>query len=358
MKTLVVRVVDWIIRKRSPALFVMRVGALVLIASIAGFGFKFRIPGLIEFELNSPDAFPNVLAFAVASAGLGLVVFGLWWEWSRYKDQRLRDHRKEVIVIETRGLKTVPTCPLISSVPDRLVGHRASILLEFQEGVRDGEIFDPAAVLEVIHSLPVVLRQRRAGLDRLDMALVYGGLTPVPFTFLLGVLIDDEESIAVLDWDRHRSVWRELISEDDGNRFELIGLDRITSSDSDVFLAVSVSHAADIAAISKTARGRPIVELILDEWSGDAHWSDEKQAALGRQFLEALKAIQARGAKKIHLFLAAPNSVVFRFGRLYDRRNLPPVIVHQYQNGADPPHPWGVSMPVAGLVKAAIASWP
>jgi len=34
--------------------------------------------------------------------------------------------------------------------------------------------------------------------------------------------------------------------------------------------------------------------------------------------------------------LAAPNSVVFRLGRSYDKRNLPPVVVYQFENGSLP----------------------
>ena len=50
----------------------------------------------------------------------------------------------------------------------------------------------------------------------------------------------------------------------------------------------------------------------------------------------------------VHLFLAAPNSVVFRFGRSYDGRNMPSVIVHQYERSDPARFPWGVRMPYHG----------
>ena len=51
------------------------------------------------------------------------------------------------------------------------------------------------------------------------LSLVYGGLSPVPFTFLTGVLIDDEDGQPwIFDWDRHAEVqgvsWN---GADDGN---------------------------------------------------------------------------------------------------------------------------------------------
>lgn len=39
---------------------------------------------------------------------------------------------------------------------------------------------------------------------------------------------------------------------------------------------------------------------------------------------------------------------MFRFGRIYDKRNLPAVIAYQYERGETPPYPWGVKMPVSG----------
>jgi len=43
-----------------------------------------------------------------------------------------------------------------------------------------------------------------------------------------------------------------------------------------------------------------------------------------------------KGARRAHFVLAAPNSVVFRLGRSYDKRNLPPVVVYQFENGSLP----------------------
>ena len=66
--------------------------------------------------------------------------------------------------------------------------------------------------------------------------------------------------------------------------------------------------------------------------------------------------LEALGVERIHLFLAAPSSVALRFGRLYDKRNLPPLNVYQYkrQEADQNPYIWSISMPVAGLAEAAI----
>ncbi|MGA7329036.1 MAG: SAVED domain-containing protein [Rhodomicrobium sp.] len=92
----------------------------------------------------------------------------------------------------------------------------------------------------------------------------------------------------------------------------------------------------------------------MEEGSPDCHWSDEWQRGLGAQFLNAAIALGNLGVKRMHVFLAAQNSVVFRFGRLYDKRNLPEIIVYQYERGSTPAYPWGVLMPVGGISRPEV----
>ena len=72
------------------------------------------------------------------------------------------------------------------------------------------------------------------------------------------------------------------------------------------------------------------------------------------EFLTTIVRLADSGVATIHLFLAAQNSVVFRFGRIYDKRNLPRVLVYQYQKGREVEHPWSIDMPVQDVVKATI----
>lgn len=39
-----------------------------------------------------------------------------------------------------------------------------------------------------------------------------------------------------------------------------------------------------------------------------------------------------QGVEHIHLILASQNSIAFRFGQAYDKRNLPSVSVYQYEH--------------------------
>ena len=80
----------------------------------------------------------------------------------------------------------------------------------------------------------------------------------------------------------------------------------------------------------------------------------DKQLAWAAQFFDVARHFCGTNVRLVHLVLAAPNSVVLRFGRAYDKRNLPQIIVHQYENAQTPPYPWGVLMPVGGVTSSEI----
>ena len=62
------------------------------------------------------------------------------------------------------------------------------------------------------------------------------------------------------------------------------------------------------------------------------------------QTIEEVKKIMEEGYDDIHLILASQNSVAFRFGQAYDRRNLPQITIYQYEKDRKTPYPWGVSI--------------
>ena len=306
--------------------------------------------GRFDIAVNSGGGPPIAIVYGTAGIGLIVIFSGLvFMARDQVAKQRERS-RKRIVVVEARGLRDSRGSPLIQAVPPHLKGLREDLTVDLRQGVKDGEIVEPAAALEHLISLPADLRRRANSTDRQDLTIVYGGLAPVPFTFLIGVLIDDETSIEILDWDRHQEAWRELGGADDGKRFQAHGMNSARENGkAEIALAVSVSYEIRMMDIAARIGEMPLVQLKLEGGSVDCHWSAEKQRALGKQFFDTVLHLKNRGIKRVHLFLAAQNSVVFRFGRLYDKRNFPEVVVYQYQSGSLPPYPWGVLMPVSGL---------
>ena len=345
--------IDWLFRRRHPAIILVRGGLALLILLITGWAVSVSIPtqhGPFSIRFDSEGGTPMLISYGLFALAIGLCIFGFLW----YRADQRRLSRKKIIVVEARGLRDTSGTPLHEAVPEKLEGNRDQVLIDLRQRVKDGVIVEPSAALEKLASLPTDLERRENGLDRRDITYVYGGLAPVPLTFLTGVLMDDEGSVVVMDWDRHAENWRALDGDDDGQRFSVTGLDAVPANATDVALTISVSYSVDVPGVRQKVGGIPVVEMALASGSPDCHWSEGKQKALGQQFLDTAIALGNRGVKQIHLFLAAQNSVVFRFGRLYDKRNLPEITVYQYQREDAPPYPWGVRMPVSGLAKPEV----
>lgn len=337
--------IDWLWRKRSTGLSLIRISIPVLLALLGtSWAMKLIVPtksGPFQFSFDMNQGTPTYLVIACLILTVLLVVVGI--VLLIIEERRLGKNR--AVAIELRGLRDTSGDPLKDKIPRNIIGRREQILVNIRRS--DGRILDPEDALQQVDHLPTSISHFEAGADRSDIAYVAGGLAPVPFSFLMGVQLDDEGGVTLMDWDRNGDCWRSLDRQDDGDRFLVSGMDLVGQA-KEIVLSVSVSYPTDMSGIAQTFAGQPIVAMTLPKLSTDGHWSEAKQAALAQEFFNTMRALCGTDVKHVNLVLAAPNSVVIRFGRIYDKRNLPPLTVWQYENGQAPPYPWGVSMPVAG----------
>jgi hypothetical protein len=344
--------IDFFLRKRSRGVTVIKIAGGLLLALIVGYSLSINIPlpdGPITLSWSDTGVGPFV-SFLLFGSALALLAFGAFLTWQEHK----ADSRKKVFVLEFRGLRDWNGPPLSESVPMTIDGQREQILIDLRQRVVDGYIVAPQVAIDRIMSLQSDLERREAALDRRDFKYVVGGLAPVPLTFLTGIVLDDETPYTLMDWDRHTKVWRSLDEEDDGRRFSTHGLDSVSSQAAEVILAISASYAVDLANAQKKCAGLQVVHLELVGATNASHWSEAKQIALGKQFLDTVLTLSKKGVQRIHLFFAGPNSLVLRFGSLYDKRNLPAVTIYQYDQGNTQPFTWSVEMPVAGRSAARL----
>lgn len=290
----------------------------------------------------------DVLIFGVA---LLLIAAGLAFAIARFVGDAQARSKLRNIVIEARGLRDDDGNPLADMVAKHQKGTVVPVLLDLRNRL-DGQVVAPERALNDITSMHRSVLQHKMDGDRANLTTVYGGLTSVPYTFLTGVLLDDEGNIVTYDWDRAQETWRKVEGPDDGAHFKVDGIEAIGDAP-EVVLATAFSYPIQKDDLATTFN-LPRVKLTLDSMSSDGHWSQQKQNRLAQEFLEVVKNLAGKGVKRLHLVLAAPNSVVFTFGRRYDKRNLPEITVYQYQRGAPIAYPWGVSMPVAGLDEARV----
>lgn len=349
------KLIEWWFRVATIERFLIGTGAGLLIAIFGGvslilgllrIAFGVLPDGVARFEaaLETMD----VLIFGVA---LLLIVAGLAFATHRFVGEAQARSKLRNIVIEARGLRDDDGNPLADTVAKHHKGTVVPVLLDLRNRL-DGQVIAPERALTDIASMHRFVLQNKMDGDRVNLTIVYGGLTSVPYTFLTGVLLDDESSIVTYDWDRSQETWREVEGPDDGAQVRVDGIEVIRDAP-EVVLATAFSYPIQNDDLATTF-DLPRVKLTLEDVSSDGHWSQQKQNRLAQEFLKVVKDLAGKGVKRLHLVLAAPNSVVFTLGRRYDKRNLPEIIVYQYQRGEHIAYPWGVSMPVAGLEDAKV----
>jgi len=351
------RFIDWLFRKRSVGLSFAKLGSSLMILSVIGgvvAQLTYQNEGTVfTFDFDSTNTSAAFISTIMFFLGTLIVTYGVFRARQEYQEELRRWEKRLVLVIEQRGLRDTTDTPLVDFIPDSLEGRRDQLIIDIRENIKDGYITSPEAALEKVRHIKRDIQSRIGRLDIQDVSICYGGLFPVPLSFLTGFILDDNSKISVFDWHRSSEHWCELNKEDDGDRF-IIEDNGLAPSD-EVVVAVSVSYLADLENINDSFPGLPLFHLRLAEIDFNNHWSKLKQDAWALQFCELIKALMAKGVKKIHLVIAAQNSVAFKLGRSYDFRLLPEAIVYQYERSRRPAYPWGVKLSTHGVENSTIA---
>ena len=265
------RVVEWATRERNIERKFLVAGAICLAPLGWGFGVSLvtRIYGR-DVTISALPSLPEAIQWSLALVGALLMTAGALIGVARYFHERTDHDRRRVFVIEQRGLRDTTDTPLINAVPSTLRGRRQSVTVDLRDRIKDGVVTNPDSALERVTGLPRVLEHMRGNVGPTDISIVYGGLSPVPFTFLAGLLLDDESRITLMDWDRNSNLWRTINGEDDGASFAISGFDQIHAGCKDVAIAVSVSYLIDANSVQKATPGAPVIELQLSPRSGQS----------------------------------------------------------------------------------------
>ena len=346
------KLLNWLVSPRNFGLKLASFGLLFL-------GFPSAINWAVDFAGNADSSvlkvhisssdIPNWLTIASYLLGGLLVIFGLIIGiLHNFQDRQLASRRR-VLAVEFRGMIDTTDVPLVHAVKGTVLTQTEEILFDVREHVKRGTVSEIELALSKISRLPERLKEKSLGRDRADIRVFAGALMPVPLQFYAGFLFDDETSLTLMDWQRNEGKWRSLDEIDDLERFMPCALPEHGSSQ--IVLAVSISYEVDYEGIEKCFQNMPIVRLRQKIPTVNSSWSEDKQQALGQQFLIIVGQLANLGIKKIHLILAAPSSLCVRLGSLYDHRNFPELIVYQYEKTNSKAYPWGVLMPTHGIEK-------
>lgn len=335
--------VHWVIRRRHPGRIMVGAGVTLVVTSLTG-GWTFGVRGssgafhLAGFASTS-DGLPKALLIVVLFSGLLLAVAGVILMLLDWRSTRKAAERAAIVVVELRGLVDTSDSSLLNSVPRGLIGQRLDALIDVREQATAGAI---RQAMQKIVAVPDLIRRLRGSRPRSDVKVVVGGILQVPLLFLTGVMLDDEGRVVPFDWDRVTEAWKSLDEPDDGERFEISGLDELPNGSHHVVLAVSASYLTDASAIKDSFGEVPVVSLSLANPLPGSLWSGAKQDALAAQFTAAVATLGNKGVRRISMVLAASSTLSLRLGRAYDRRNMPEIACYQYERKLKPAYPWSV----------------
>lgn len=331
---------DWLFRKRSPALLVFRSGVCLTLATLVGswtVSVVYSDTGQF-LELNYQSSNTAQLFLSIGFfLGAAATVFGAVWEYQTFRDVRKRNEKKKTIVLEQRGLVDTSDTPLYEFLKNQCSWQVDSIVNDIRERVIDNVITRPDLALAKLSHIKMSIAEKVTQYAASDISIVYGGVFPTPFSFYTGYLLDDESLITRFDWDRDISIWRELDEGDDGEEFVI---ERPESTAKTVVLAVSISYPVDRLAIFTVFPDQPIHYLSLPSLDRNNHWAKNKQDRLSGDFFEYCKNLLGLGVENINLILASQNSIAFRFGQAYDKRNFPNISIYQYERHQSIKYPW------------------
>lgn len=331
--------------RRSPAGTLLSIGALLMLggpqlAFKLVFSKKNHEGEFISGEISSADTewWVNTTCLGV---GAILVCIGLYFSWILFNDQR----RNRVIAIELRGLNQTIDTPLANAVPRRVLGTRDSIFIDVRNLV-EGTDQQKKKAVDAVNNLSQLLAQKKDGRDRSDLVVYAGGLAPVPLLFLTGTLLASESAINWLDWDRKKLDW---VSPSSGVDLpNLLPAEITPTRHTEAVLVASISYPVDLNEVAKSFPEKYIVEIKLEESYPGLVVSETSIQLIMQQFMKTIVSLQKNGIKKIHLILAAPSVLSLRLGTSYAGRNMPTLIVYQYQRGQEEnPYPWGIKMPTS-----------
>lgn len=208
-----------------------------------------------------------------------------------------------------------------------------------------GILTDPGAALRVQASLATRLRTQLQAHP--DAVVAYYGKAHIPLAFAAGYAAQVDPRVLHFELARSGAVKWIAIAPDDGPDLGITVEEDTPGGGADAVIRISVSYLVGMPDILARlpSIGRNI-HIRLADLKPDAVMHQGQIDKLARQFRAALDNLQKDLPQPscIHVFCAAPVSVVFALGRQLSPTIHPPVVVHNYSQASRPHYAWGVQV--------------
>ncbi|OIO82219.1 MAG: hypothetical protein AUJ88_02585 [Gallionellaceae bacterium CG1_02_56_997] len=339
---------------------------------VRGTGSRLMSAGLVIFFYLASSNVDGSLAINVSGVSLGgkissveipgfwhlvasvLILTGASWMLRTEHQQRKREEeesdRKVVLAVQIEGYSNVIQSPVTSSVPPEIKGKRIPIMINVRDALLDGHRLQDAA--DDVTNIERTVHQHGVSHNSADINICAGGLAPVPFLFMLGNILEDHRPIHWAEWDRKGSRWT---WSNEGVAVQTWGLPNLgTFADDEIVLKSGITYGIADKEIAQAFPGlsvikwepaKTIFEVILDEHSC---------LDICEEFKTLMRQLKGQGVKRVHFLLACSTALTMRLGSVLDPRNMPEVIVYQYEKNSNLIYTWGLGVKVHEGRKSAI----
>lgn len=343
-------VIEYTFRKKSYASILLRCGVSLIVGSFQGFIFTLKfllddvVPIINEIEIDYGETYG--CSFLV---GLLLIFISMYWEYSNNKIER----NKPKFALYQKYLTNSLERDFKETINKKAGSSVTVTEIDISQFVENSILIEPEKSLKKINNKISVFIENVNGANN-SAELYYGGLMAVPFAFYTGMELDDRYPITVFDYDRNDEKWKEIKEMVNPEFSPNISIENNGNNSGNSIISIGVSYPINEDEIQSNFPNYPISKIVIAPININNHWDLTFQKELQLKFFELAQKLGASGTKTIHLILAAQNSVSFNLGRCYDNRNLPEIIVYQYEKGNEIRYPWGIKMKTSGVQEAEI----
>jgi hypothetical protein len=289
------------------------------------------------FEGASPTLTAQILACILGLSGAALIVLGIWVEIKSSKTlPAVITLRHESLEGQMRDLQS-------SDLPAASRGGEIVRLgLDQTAFYRHGQMTNPEAAIQLQADLATRIKTQIR--SHPGAIVAYHGKAHIPFAFAAGHAAQADVPALLYELERNSGDWR--LVGDNGPGADL-GLCVEVQGDpvpgGDAVIRVSISYLVPEADVVEALPGATSdTHIRLAEPVIDAIRTRSQVDAIADRFREVLD--RFRSSSRIHVFCAAPMSVVFAIGQRVSPSIHPPVLIHNYTSSASPRYSWAVQV--------------
>lgn len=253
--------------------------------------------------------------------------------------------KKRALIFHHLGIDDIKTFDIASARPiwDRL--HRPEPqLIDCYRFYQNGVVSDPNGSLQRTLSIGQTL-QNYSQVSPQDLKIYYGGMVQVPFAFVAGTVLSNTMQIEVYDWDRETEKTYSVAEKSKKGDLDISILkpEEVTN---ELCIEIEVSYPICRENTLEAVDDMPAIKFSAKPQEPDNASTEKLQNDICKKFHSILD--EYSNVARIHLFIAAQNSLVFQLGRQVSLRVHPEIVVWQYENQSDRKNPWGVAISSQG----------